>query len=177
TAAIDVALVNGTPFLNVSTGGLGAEATEEAPVEVKRLLGPLAYFVTGVKKFVALNPSHARFTDGGGSSLYDGPFLIFAVGNCRRTGGGNRLTPRADPGDGLLDVCVVGEMPRRDLLTLLPDLRAGRHLEHPAVVYRQVRELRVESEEELSVNVDGEPIGGRILSYTLSPHRIELSLP
>lgn len=173
---IDVGMVNGCPFLNVSTGGLGAEATEEAAVEVKRVLGPLAYFVTGVKKFVALNTSHARFT-GAGASLYEGPFLIFAVGNSRRTGGGNRLTPRADPGDGLLDVCIVREIPRRDLLTLLPDLRAGRHLEHPAVVYRQVPELCVESEEELSVNVDGEPLGGRILRYTLSPHRLEVAVP
>lgn len=175
-APIDVALVNGEPFLNVSTGGLGAEATEEAPAEVKRVLGPLAYFVTGVRKFVALNPSHARFEEAG-TTLYEGAFLVFAVGNSRRAGGGNRLTPRADPGDGVLDVCIVREIPRRDLLTLLPELRSGRHLEHPAVVYRQVRELCVESEEELSVNVDGEPLGGRTLRYGVSPHRIVLSLP
>ncbi|HEX7241645.1 MAG TPA: YegS/Rv2252/BmrU family lipid kinase [Longimicrobiaceae bacterium] len=173
--ALDVGLLNGAAFLNVSTGGFGAEATEETSDEVKRMLGPLAYFITGVKKFVALATSTASFSDG--ETLYEGPFLIFAVGNSRRTGGGNWLTPRADLADGLLDVCIVKEIPRRDLLGLLPDLRAGRHLDHPAVVYKQVRELRVESKEELSVNVDGEPLGGRSLHYTISPHRLVLSLP
>lgn len=171
----DVALLNGEGFLNVSTGGIGAEATEETPDEVKRLLGPVAYFITGVRKFVSLEVSSARFHDS--AILYDGPFLIFAVGNSRRTGGGNWLTPLADPGDGLLDVCIVREMPRRDLLGLLPELRAGRHLDHPAVIYAQVPSLTVESDDALSVNVDGEPMGGRTLHYAVSPHRIHLSLP
>ena len=35
-----------------------------------------------------------------------------AVGNCRRTGGGNWLTPEADLTDGLLDLCIVREMSR-----------------------------------------------------------------
>ncbi|HEX2187546.1 MAG TPA: YegS/Rv2252/BmrU family lipid kinase [Longimicrobiaceae bacterium] len=173
--AVDVGTLNGEGFLNVSTGGIGAEATEETSDEVKRLLGPLAYFVTGVRKFVSLQVSSARFTDS--TTIYDGPFLIFAVGNSRRTGGGNWLTPRADMSDGLLDVCIVKEMPRRDLLGLLPELRAGRHLDHPAVIYRQVPSLVVESEDELSVNVDGEPLDGRTLRYAVSPQRICLSLP
>ena len=172
---IDVGLLNGEGFLNVSTGGIGAEATEEASDEVKRVLGPVAYFITGVRKFVTLEVSSARFR--GSETIYEGRFLIFAVGNSRRTGGGNWLTPKADLSDGLLDVCIVKEMPRRDLLGLLPDLRAGRHLGHPAVIYRQVPELTVESEDELAVNVDGEPLGGRELHYALSPHRIVLMVP
>lgn len=173
--AIDVGLLNGEGFLNVSTGGIGAEATEETPDDVKRMLGPVAYFITGVRKFVALEVSSARFR--GSGPIYEGPFLIFAVGNSRRTGGGNWLTPRADLSDGLLDVCIVKELPRRELLGLLPELRAGRHLDHPAVIYRQVPSLTVESAEELSVNVDGEPLGGRTLRYGISPQRICLSLP
>ena len=172
---LDVGTVNGECFVNVSTGGVGAEATEEASDEVKRRLGTLAYFLTGVKKLVTLEMPAARFT--GGGLLHDGPFLVFAVGNSVRTGGGNLLTPRADMADGLLDVCIVREVPRTELLGLLPELRAGEHLDHPAVIYRQVRELRVESEEELSVNVDGEPLGGKVLHYSVSPHQLTVSVP
>ncbi len=174
---IDVATLNGECFVNASTGGMGAEATEEASDEVKRMLGPFAYFVTGVKKLVRLDPPAARFRGPGGEVLHEGTFLLFAVGNSRRTGAGNWLTPRADLSDRLLDVCIVKEISRRELLGLLPDLRGGRHLDHPAVIYRKVRELLVESEEELSVNLDGEPVGGRVLRYGISPHRLVLSLP
>lgn len=169
---VDVGMVGDRCFLNVSTGGFGAEATEEAPAEVKRVLGPLAYLVTGARKFASLEVSSARFT--GEETLYEGPFLLFAVGNSRRTGGGNWLTPRADLSDGLLDLCVVKELSRVEFLRLLPELRTGRHLDHPAVLYRQVPRVTVESEDELSVNADGEPLSGRRFEYRVSPYRLEL---
>lgn len=171
---VDVGLVGERCFLNVSTGGFGAEAAEEAGSEIKRALGPLAYVITGARKFASLEVSTARFTDQ--DVIYEGPFLIFAVGNSRRTGGGNWLTPRADLSDGLLDLCVVKEMSRMEFLGLLPELRSGTHLNHPAVLYRQVPSVTVESTKELSVNADGEPIHGRRFRYRLSPHRMTLMM-
>ncbi|HWK89118.1 MAG TPA: YegS/Rv2252/BmrU family lipid kinase, partial [Longimicrobium sp.] len=87
---VDVGRVNGRYFLNVSTGGFGAEATDESSDELKRVLGPIAYLITGVRKFVQLRVSRARFS-ADGEVLHDGDFLVFAVGNAWRTGGGNWL--------------------------------------------------------------------------------------
>lgn len=171
----EVGVVNGVNFLNVSTGGIGAEATEETPEAAKRMLGSLAYLITGVRKFAALNASAARFS--ADETIFDGRFLLFAVGNSGRTGGGNWLTPRAELDDGVLDICIVREVSRVEFLNLLPLLRAGGHLDHPAVVYRQLPFLRVEAEEELSVNADGEPLRGRRFEYALSPYPLWLSLP
>lgn len=172
----DVGTLNGRAFLNVSTGGIGAEATEETPEAAKRVLGSLAYVITGVRKFAALDATPGRFV-ADGSVLFEGPFLLFAVGNSGRTGGGNWLTPRAELDDGLLDVCVVREVSRVEFLNLLPLLRAGGHLGHPAVSYARVRTLRVEAERELSVNADGEPLRGRRFEYALSPFRLCIALP
>ena len=168
---VDVGVVEERCFINVSTGGFGAEATEEASDDVKRVLGPIAYLITGVRKFATLEPLTARVTSGE-SRLAEGRFLLFAVGNCRRTGGGNFITPEADPTDGLLDLCLVEEMSRVEFLRILPQLRAGEHVEHPRILYRQLTEVTLESEEELSVNADGEPLTGRRFRYTLSPYRV-----
>lgn len=173
---IDVGTVGERCFLNASTGGIGAEATEEAPAEAKRTLGVLAYAITGARKFVEMRASTARFTSG--AVLYEGEFLLYAVGNSDRMGGGNRLTPRADLSDGLLDVCIVTGMSRVEFARLLPDLRAGRHLEDASILYRQVAELVVESEMDLSVNADGEPLNGcRRLEYGVSPRRLLVAAP
>lgn len=172
---VDVARVNGRSFINVSTGGFGAEATEETPAEIKRALGALAYLITGVKKFVTLEAASARFV--ADEPLYDGPFLLFAVGNGRRTGGGNLLTPRAELGDGLLDICILREVSRVEFVTLLPDLRAGRHVNHPAVIYAQVPKLTIEADYPLSVNVDGEPLNECVYHYGISPNRMLLVRP
>jgi diacylglycerol kinase (ATP) len=174
--AMDVGLVNDRCFLNVSTGGFGAEATGEAPAAAKRALGTLAYLIEGVRRFAALEPSAARFA-ADGEVLHEGPFLLFAVGNARRTGGGTELTPHAEVGDDLLDVCVVRELSRVEFLALLPDLRSGEHLEHPAVIYRQVAELEVDAEVKLHVNADGEPLHECRFRYRVSPHRLGVMVP
>jgi diacylglycerol kinase (ATP) len=173
---VDLATVNGRCFLNVSTGGFGAEATDESSDELKKLLGPIAYVITGVKKFVALAPSSARFTSGG-ETLHDGEFLIFAVGNARRTGGGVRLTGEASLADGLLDLCVVASMSHLEFVRIAPQLRMGSHVEHPKVIYRQVREVTVEADVELSVNADGESMSARRFEYGLVPHQISVMAP
>lgn len=173
---VDVARVNGRYFLNVSTGGIGAEATDEASGDLKRALGPIAYLVTGVKKFVQLKASHARFTSGG-EVVYDDGFLLFAVGNAWRTGGGNWVTADADPADCLLDLCIVQEMTHVELVRVAPQIRAGTHVNHPKVTYLKVRELTVESDEEMTVNADGEPLTERRFAYDLGPHRLTLMVP
>lgn len=173
---VDVPEVNGRRFLNVSTGGFGAEATDEASGELKKVIGPVAYLITGVKKFVQLQASRARFTSGG-EVLHDGEFLIFAVGNARRTGGGMHLTAHAHMDDRLLDVCIVESMGHLEFARLAPQLRAGGHVDHPRVTYRQVRDLTVHADEELSVNVDGEPLSEHRYEYVFAPRRLTLVVP
>src|SRR4051812_5073383 len=57
---IDTASLNGRRFLNVSTGGVGAEATAETPAEAKEQLGAVAYAISGVRKFAELEPHRVR---------------------------------------------------------------------------------------------------------------------
>ena len=109
---LDTASLNGRRFLNVSTGGVGAEATAETPAEVKESLGPVAYAISGVRKFADFTPYHARFA--GDGFAYEGDFLMFAVGLTRSTGGGTMVTPMASATDGLLDLCIVEGMSRSD---------------------------------------------------------------
>jgi diacylglycerol kinase (ATP) len=173
---LDVGHVNGRYFMNVSTGGFGATATEEAPPESKRVLGPLAYLITGARLFAELEPSEARFT-GPEGVVYEGGVTLFAVGNGRQTGGGNLLTPGAALDDGQLDVVIVPAMSRMDLLGLFPALRAGSHLDDPDVVYTRVPRLVVESKTDLSVNADGEPMGGRKFTYAVAGRRLVVMTP
>lgn len=173
---VDVASVNGRYFVNVSTGGFGATASEEAQEDAKRLLGPWAYVVTGVRMFVDLKASSARFTMPGGIA-YDGEVLLFAVGNGKRTGGGNMVTPRAELDDGQLDVLIVPAMPRIEFLALLPDLRSGDHLDHASLHYFRTPELVVESDAALSVNADGEPVRGERFEYAIAPRGLVVMTP
>jgi diacylglycerol kinase (ATP) len=172
---VDVGLLNGRRFINVSSGGIGAEATDETSDRSKRLLGSFAYLVSGARKLPALEPSSARFVSGG-ETVFEGDFLIFAVGNGGRAGGGNWITPRADMTDGLLDLCVIGDIGHAALLKLLPELRSGDHLDAEGVVYFQLPELAIEPFGEMTVNVDGELIDAEVLNYSLIPRALRLGV-
>ncbi|HET7228503.1 MAG TPA: YegS/Rv2252/BmrU family lipid kinase [Longimicrobium sp.] len=174
--SVDVPTVNGRCFLNVSTGGFGAEATEDSSTTLKSVLGPVAYVVTGVRKFVRLEPSRARFT-AGGETLHDGEFLVFAVGNARRTGGGIHITANAEMDDRLLDVCIIEHMGHLEFARVAPQIRAGRHVDHPRVTYRKVSSLQIDADDELSVNADGEPVSARRFEYAFAPGRLTLMVP
>lgn len=165
---IDTASLNERRFLNVSTGGVGAEATAETPPDAKESLGPMAYAITGVRKFAELQPYRARF-DGQGFS-FEGEFLMFAVGVTRASGGGTLVTPNASVTDGLLDVCIVEAMGRADFARLVMKVKRGEHLGETGVHYAQLPSIVITSETPLSVNVDGETSGARHLEYHSRPH-------
>jgi diacylglycerol kinase (ATP) len=160
---VDTLELNGRRFLNVSTGGVGAEATADTPPEAKESLGMLAYAITGARKLRELAPRRALVT--GPGFEHDGEFVLFAVGNARQTGGGVAITPRASMTDGLLDLCLVQPMPRAEFARLALRIRRGEHLDHPSVRYAQLPAVTVTGDEPISVNVDGEPSDERILDY------------
>jgi len=160
---IDTASMNGRRFLNVSTGGVGAEATQETPADAKASLGPLAYAITAVRKFAEDKVRHATFT-GDGFGL-DVEFLAFAVGSARVTGGGNMMTPGASVTDGLLDLCVIEAMSRGQFARLSLAVKKGEHRGLPGVHYAQLPWLKVVGNDALSVNLDGEGVTAQTCDY------------
>ncbi|HEU4565550.1 MAG TPA: YegS/Rv2252/BmrU family lipid kinase [Gemmatimonadaceae bacterium] len=172
---IDTAELNGRRFLNVSTGGVAAEATAETSLDAKESLGTLAYAITGVKKLASLRRYAAQVTAPGVDLQCK--FLVVAVGNARATGGGSRVTPRARVTDGLLDVCIVEFMPRGDFARLLLKLRRGEHIGEEGVRYLQVPWITIAARRPVSVNVDGEPMQTRTLEYRARRGDLRIHLP
>ena len=160
---IDTASMNGRRFLNVSTGGVGAEATAETPADFKASLGPLAYAITAVRKLAGNDVRHATFTSA--TFDLDVDFMAFAVGSARVTGGGTMMTPDASVTDGLLDLCVIEAMSRRDFAMVSLRVKTGEHVGLPGVHYAQLPWLKVTGTELLSVNLDGEGQLVRVCDY------------
>ena len=82
---------------------------------------------------------------------------MVAVGNTPWYGGGMKVCPGADPGDGLFDVTVVGPTSRLELMRTKPRLTAGTHIEHPAVSVHRAARVELESPG-VTTYADGEPV-------------------
>jgi lipid kinase YegS len=164
---IDTASLNGRRFLNVSTGGIGAEATAETPHQIKQSIGQLAYAISSLRKLAGFEPNHGVFRGGGYRLECD--FLMFAVGSALATGGGTLVTPHASTTDGLLDLCVVERMGRREFARTVIRLRRGEHVGEEGVHYLRLPCLTIEGERPIDVNVDGEVSNARQLEYRARP--------
>ena len=160
---IDTASLNGRRFLNVSTGGIGAEATAETPPQAKASLGQLAYAISGLRKLADFEPYHAVFRSGGFVLELD--FLMFAVGSGLAAGGGTMVTPHASTTDGLIDLCIVERMPRREFARTVLRLRHGEHVGEEGVHYLRFNDITIEGTRPISVNVDGEVSDATRLCY------------
>jgi lipid kinase YegS len=171
---IDVGKANEHWFLNAASIGFGAEITATTPPELKHLLGPAAYAVMGA--ILAMNVHHYR----GRLTLPDreiagsGPVAI--IGNGRQTGGGVQVAPRARIDDGLLDILAVREIPALALLTAARELQElspdGEYIS-----YWQTPWAEVCTEEEIPVNLDGEPVRFSSVRYEAVPKAIQLIVP
>jgi lipid kinase YegS len=173
-APIDVGKANDDWFINAASSGFGAEITATTSPELKRLLGPAAYAVMGA--ILAINLQHYR----GRLILPDrditrtGPVAI--VGNGRQTGGGIQVAPRAYIDDGLLDVLIVRQISPTALLAAARELQQlppdGEYIS-----YWQTPWLEVYPEEEIPVNLDGEPLRFSAVRYEAVPQAIRLIVP
>lgn len=87
--------------------------------------------------------------------------FLACIGNGARSGGGFRLTPKADITDGLLDLCHARELSLMRVMQVLPRALRGTHLSAPEVSYIQAAHFRVALDTPLPVHVDGEVITER----------------
>lgn len=122
------------------------------------------------------HPCIVRFDDEEPISLSS---LIFAVQNGPTYGGGFRICPKADPTDGLLDVCYNVRHPWVPvLLVLLGMARFGLHTGSRAVKLRTARHIDIEfTEGEPPCQVDGEELRGSHFSVEVEHNALRVIVP
>ncbi len=173
---IDVGYDGERHFLNMATAGVGAEVTAEASRQLKEVAGSFAYFVRGIPAALDIPTRHAIIR--APELEWEGDLAFFFVGNGPRSGGGWRLCPAARINDGLLDVLIVPDMPLREMA------RHGREMvkaetpgDYGPMKYRQVEWVEVEFDEEVAINLDGEPAGGEEVRFSVVKEAVRFLVP
>jgi diacylglycerol kinase (ATP) len=108
---------------------------------------------------------------------YSRPALLAAVANTPTFGGGMRIAPRAALEDGLLDICIVGKLPKFKLLALFPTVYMGRHLGINQVDYFQVKGIRIQTPSPIDVYADGEYVCQTPVEVSVVSHALMVILP
>ncbi len=174
TCPIDIARVEMADQIEYCCNivGWGVVTDINATAERLRWLRTWRYTAATLLHMIAPRVRRVRLTIDGQSSERE---LLFVLGcNTRTTGRGMIMAPRADIADGRLDLILVRNAPRRQLLRMFQQVFQGQHLQADFVESYQARELEIIPEQPSGLNLDGELRGCAPCRVTMLPRVLSL---
>jgi len=161
---------------NVASGGFGTQVTVETDEGLKKVLGGLAYVLTGIAKLGRIEPILARVH--GPGFEWEGGFIALGIGNGRQAGGGQALCPQAVIDDGQLDVTLIPELTGEVGAMLGQLVTGGKEAALERVATRaKLTRVEIRAEQPLTLNLDGEPVEARHFRIECVPRRVRMHLP
>lgn len=124
---------------------------------ITRLHGSVAFFVAVYRALYRLRavPLEIELDD----QTLQLKSAAVLIQNTPYTGGGMRMAPEAKIDDGLLDVVVVSDIGKLDLMVSFPRAYSGRHLQHRRFALYRSSRVSVRSPESLPKMFDGDICG------------------
>jgi diacylglycerol kinase (ATP) len=176
---VDLGLAGENYYVNVASVGLGVGATRSLAPWVKKSVGPLAYPVAAIKAFMTHEPFSARlvFPDGDHEPVEHERLLQVAVGNGRFYGGGMVVAPGSGIDDKSLDVYAIRLGRHRDLLGAARYLKSGDFIRNESVSQYRTARVRLETDPQLSVNIDGELVARTPQDFSVAANALKVLVP
>jgi len=157
TKRLDLGLINDKYYyLCIAGSGFDSQVNDLANNTRLPVKGPAKYSYSVYKTLITFK-SKKFFMDYDNNQREIFGMMITAS-NMPSYGGGMRITPDADPEDGLLDICIIKRMSKLHFVKVFPKVYEGKHIEDSNVEIFRTSYLKLDSEYRFSVFADGEYI-------------------
>jgi YegS/Rv2252/BmrU family lipid kinase len=171
---IDVANVDGTPYLGIASFGFDSDANRVAN-EAKFVRGNLVYLYAAFRTLVAWKPAGLTVTVDGVRHEYRG--YSVAVGNSKAYGGGMMVLPDAELDDGKLDVLVSKETAKLTFLRGVFQTFKAAHVDSPHAEFLRGEVIEVGSDRPFAIYGDGDPIGSTPATIRVEQRCLRVIVP
>ncbi len=146
-------------FVNFAEVGLGASVVAREAAFSSRWPGRASFFLAGIAAAARDHPIIGRVVVDG-AMVYDGRLMSLVVANGACFGGGMKIAPPARMSDGQLDVVLLGDLSRVELVSQAWKLYPGTHLRSPHVHWMQGTDVTFTPESRGHIDLDGELYDG-----------------
>ena len=171
----DVGRINGRAFLLIIGVGFDGEVVRRLANTRSGHISHLSYFWPIWRTFWEHKyPRMKMIADG--EEIYDDYGMAF-IGNISRYAVGLRICRDALIDDGLLDLVVFSCRKQTGMLLHAAWTLLRMHPLKGNAIYKQFRQLRIETAEPVLSQVDGDPGPVTPIEIGVSPHRIRLIIP
>lgn len=178
---IDIGLVSGGDYPQGRYFGNGVGLGFDTVVgfeaaKIKWLHGAASYILALVRTIFLYAKAPVYEVDMDGETLRQ-PFLMVSVMNGKRMGGMFHMAPESDDGDGMLDLCLAGQVPQIRILPLAAKFISGSQAGHPAIRMARARKVVIRAVDgSIPAHADGETIceNGQSLTIELLPAQLNV---
>lgn len=154
-------------FVNVAGIGFDAAVVENTERLPKYFGGTVPYLASLLRTLFGYRNKSVILRIG--DKVEAARILNVVVANGSYVGGGMHIAPDASLNDNLLDVVVIGDIGKFELLKAVPMVYKGTHVTHPKVRVEKAANITVESSERILVYADGELLGEGPATFRLMP--------
>jgi diacylglycerol kinase (ATP) len=170
---VDLASANKKYFVQLAGIGLDAQVVKETSLALKRNFGPLSYLISAAHIAARQPPKLSIQSED--SPVEEGSFVL--IGNGRLYGGPFPFFKHAVTNDGLLDVVVFKRLGYLEIVKYLQDVVFSSEIRAPEIEYFQTRRIRITSEQDVPVEVDGELAGNCPVDFRIKRKALRVLAP
>jgi diacylglycerol kinase (ATP) len=165
-------------FLNAAEVGFGAEIIDRSKKVRNRVKNRMISTITsviGTLPTYESNNCQIVFDDEKDKVVTK--MTMGVIANGKFLGGGFMAAPEASFSDGLLDVVILRDSGSLKMLDKLANIKTGNYTNEVDVIYKQARKVLIKSmERDITVAIDGEPIGILPATFQVNPYPINILL-
>lgn len=151
---VDIGKINDKYFINVASMGLFTDVSQKTDMNLKNTMGKLAYFIRGFEEVTNLRKIKVKVTSD--DFEFDDYMYLLLIFN-GQTAGNLKMAYKSKYDDGKLDVILIKTMPLAFTIPLFLKIINGKHLDNTnEVIYFKTDNLKIECEEGIVTDIDGE---------------------
>jgi YegS/Rv2252/BmrU family lipid kinase len=170
---VDLPSANGKYFVQLGGVGLDAQVVKETSLAFKRSFGPLSYLISATH--IAARQPPKLLIESEHTAVEEGSFVL--IGNGRLYGGPFPFFKQAIIDDGLFDVVVFKRLGYLEIVKYLQDVVFSSDIKAPEIEYFQTRQLRITSEQDVPLELDGELAGSCPVDFRIRKRALRVLAP
>lgn len=173
---IDLGKAGDRYFILCAGIGFDAHVVSELKPQFKRIMGAVAYPLSGLKSLFSWKPTKMLI------QVDDQPIkrkgFLAVVGNISSYAGPEiSVTPLASLDDGWLDLCIFKKRTTLDIIRYVLGVLFRRHTEFEDIEYFKAKYVKIEAERPVLVHTDCEVIGEVPMEFSIVPKALSVLLP
>lgn len=170
---VDVVKINDNYFINLVCFGIDADiANDDRCFKSKYIPRSQKYNASIVVNFLNYHGRHLKISMD--NLVFENDYTTVAVCNGKYYGRGFMMGPHARIDDGILDVYLIDNMNKLQMLKTLLSLKKGNHETNPRVSSYQTNKLTIEGNKPITCNLDGDKLTSNKFEIELIHNGIDL---